>query len=284
MDRPVRRFNLMDRIQDPTRLAGIARELRVPILEAITEAQSGHPGGSLSAIDIITTLFLERMRHDPKNPAWPDRDRFILSKGHGVPALYAVLAHCGYFPMAEMKTLRKIDSRLQGHPDLLKLPGIEASTGSLGQGLSIGLGMALAGKLDHAEYRVYVMLGDGESQSGQIWEGLMSAPKFGVDTLTVILDYNKIQLDGRTEDILDIMPVVDKVQAFGWHVVEIDGHDISAIIQALDEAESVTDKPTYIVAHTVKGKGVSFMENGVKWHGVAPTPDELQRAITELQA
>ena len=186
--------------------------------------------------------------------------------------------------MSEMKTLRKINSRLQGHPDLLKLPGIEASTGSLGQGLSIGLGMALAGKLDKVDYRVYVMMGDGESQAGQVWEGLMSAPKFGVDNLTAILDNNKIQLDGRTKDILDITPVFDKIQAFGWHVIEIDGHDISAIIQALDEAESVKDKPTYIVAHTVKGKGVSFMEDNVKWHGIAPTPDELQQAIAELQA
>jgi transketolase len=273
----------MDRIQDPGALAQVARQLRVPILQMIAKANSGHPGGALSAVDIITALYLKHMKHDPANPNWNERDRFILSKGHGVPALYAVLAHCGYFPQDELMGLRMVDSRMQGHPDRMKLPGIEASTGSLGQGLSIGLGMALAAKLDKIDSQVYVMMGDGEIQAGQIWEAMMAAPKLGANNLTAILDYNKIQLDDRVEKILDVGPVKEKAESFGWHVIEIDGHDFPAIVKALDDADAVTDKPVYIVANTVKGKGVSFMEDNVKWHGVAPTPEELEQAVAELQ-
>ena len=270
------------------RLEAIARECRVQILRMLAHAGSGHPGGSLSVIDILTTIYFGRLRHDPKRPDWPERDRVVLSKGHAVPALYSVLAKAGYFPEKQLITLRKLGSPLQGHPDRTMLPGIEAATGSLGQGLSISLGLALGLKLSGSAARVYCVLGDGEIQEGQIWEAAMSAPKLGqpghpLDNLVVILDYNKIQLDNFVTKILDLEPVLTKWQSFGWPVVEIDGHDIAQIVKALDHAEATRGVPTFVVAHTVKGKGVSFMENNPKFHGAAPTADEMKLALQELQ-
>lgn len=265
-------------------LKKIARDLRVDIINMLLEAGSGHPGGSLSAIDMLTCLYFHQMRHNPNDPNWPQRDRLILSKGHGVPAVYACLAKAGYFPKEELMTLRKIDSRLQGHPDRVKLPGIEASTGSLGQGLSIAIGLALASKLDGDAFRVYCMLGDGESQAGQIWEGLMSAPKFKLDTLTTILDYNKGQIDGPTNEIMNLEPIKDKVKAFNWNMIEIDGHNFEQILGALDEAQKTKGKPTFILAHTIKGKGVSFMEGQIGWHGKAPNREQAELAVKEILA
>ena len=269
------------------RLEAIARECRVQILRMLAHAGSGHPGGSLSVIDILTTIYFGRLRHDPKRPDWPERDRVVLSKGHAVPALYSVLAKAGYFPEKQLITLRKLGSPLQGHPDRTMLPGIEAATGSLGQGLSISLGLALGLKLSGSAARVYCVLGDGEIQEGQIWEAAMSAPKLGqpghpLDNLVVILDYNKIQLDNFVTKILDLEPVLTKWQSFGWPVVEIDGHDIAQIVKALDHAEATRGVPTFVVAHTVKGKGVSFMENDPEWHGKAPKPAEAIAGIREI--
>jgi transketolase len=269
------------------RLDTIARECRVQILGMITHAGSGHPGGSLSVIDILATLYFGRLRHDPKRPDWPDRDRVVLSKGHAVPALYTVLAKAGYFPEKSLITLRKLGSPLQGHPDRTALPGIDAATGSLGQGLSISLGLALGLKLAGSAARVYCVLGDGEIQEGQVWEAAMSAPKLGqpdhaLDNLVVILDYNKIQLDNFVKKVLDLEPVIAKWEAFGWPVVEIDGHDVGQIEKALDQAEATRGMPTFVVAHTVKGKGVSFMENDPEWHGKAPKPAEAIAAIREV--
>jgi transketolase len=275
----------MQPITDISALQEIARELRVDIIRMLTAAGSGHPGGSLSAIDIVTCLYFSRLRHRPEELHWPDRDRFILSKGHGVPAVYAALAKCGYFPPEQLMTLRQIESPLQGHPDRVRLPGIEASTGSLGQGLSIALGMALASKIDNNRFHVYCMIGDGEAQAGQIWEALMAAPHLKVDTLTVILDYNKAQIDGLTNEIMNLEPVVDKLRAFNWNVEEIDGHDYSQILGALDRSHGARGKPTFIVAHTIKGRGVSFMEaNLVDWHGKAPTPAECEKALADIRA
>jgi transketolase len=272
---------------DIGRLESVAREGRVQILRMLTHAGSGHPGGSLSAIDILTTLYFHRMRYEPKRPDWEDRDRFILSKGHCVPAQYFCMAKAGYFPMDRLVTLRKLGSPLQGHPDRMTVPGIEAATGSLGQGLSIAVGMALGLKLAGKSARVYCVVGDGEIQEGQIWESLMSAPELGapdhhVDNLCVILDRNGIQLDDFVSKVLDLEPVVEKLEAFRWPVLEIDGHDIAQIDKALDQAETIKGKPTFVVAHTVKGKGVSFMENEPEWHGKAPKPAEAIRAIREL--
>jgi len=269
------------------RLEAIARECRVQILRMLAHAGSGHPGGSLSVIDILVTLFFGRLRHDPRRPDWPDRDRVVLSKGHAVPALYSVLVKAGYFPEQQLITLRKLGSPLQGHPDRMMLPGIEAATGSLGQGLSISLGLSLGLKLAGSAARVYCVLGDGEIQEGQVWEAAMSAPKLGqpdhaLDNLVVILDYNKIQLDNFVKKVLDLEPVTAKWQAFRWPVVEIDGHDVAQIAKALDQAEATRGTPTFIVAHTVKGKGVSFMENDPEWHGKAPKPAEAIAAIREV--
>ena len=269
------------------RLEAIARECRVQILRMLAHAGSGHPGGSLSVIDILTTIYFGRLRHDPTRPDWPERDRVVLSKGHAVPALYSVLAKAGYFPEKQLITLRKLGSPLQGHPDRTMLPGIEAATGSLGQGLSISLGLALGLKLSGLAARVYCVLGDGEIQEGQVWEAAMSAPKLGqpghpLDNLVVILDYNKIQLDNFVTKILDLEPVLTKWQSFGWPVVEIDGHDIAQIVKALDHAEATRGVPTFVVAHTVKGKGVSFMENDPEWHGKAPKPAEAIAGIREI--
>jgi transketolase len=272
---------------DVAALESIAREGRVQILRMLTHAGSGHPGGSLSCIDILTTLYFHRMRYDPKRPDWEDRDRLILSKGHCVPAQYFCMAKAGYFPVDRLTTLRKLGSPLQGHPDRMTVPGIEAATGSLGQGLSIAVGMALGLKLAGKNARVYCVVGDGEIQEGQIWESLMSAPGLGapdhhVDNLCVILDGNGIQLDDFVAKVLDLEPVVDKLEAFRWPVLEIDGHDIAQIDKALDQAETIKGKPTFVVAHTVKGKGVSFMENEPEWHGKAPKPAEAIRAMREI--
>ncbi len=272
---------------DVAKLESIAREGRVQIIRMLTHAGSGHPGGSLSAIDILTTLYFNRMRYDPARPRWEDRDRFVLSKGHCVPAQYFCMAKAGYFSMDRLITLRKLGSPLQGHPDRVMLPGIEAATGSLGQGLSVAMGMALGLKLAGKASRVYCVLGDGETQEGQVWESLMSAPKLGaprhhLDNLCVILDYNGIQLDGFVKKILDLEPVADKLKAFGWPVLEVNGHDVAQVDKALDQAEATKGGPTFIVAHTVKGKGVSFMENDPEWHGKAPKPAEAVEAIREI--
>ena len=265
-------------------LQTIAKRVRRAVVEMTGEANSGHPGGSLSQVEILVTLFFGgAMRHDPANPQWPDRDRFILSKGHGCPALYAVLAEAGYTPKDQLNTLRKLGSIYQGHPDKRFIPVLEASTGSLGQGLSIGMGMALAARLDGRPTRVYVVLGDGEIQEGQIWEASMFGAYHKVDNLVAIVDYNKIQLDGFVKDIMELEPLVPKWQSFGWHVIELDGHSFPALDAAFAEAQTVKGKPTVIIAHTIKGKGVSFMENNPKFHGVAPTKDEVAKALKELE-
>jgi len=263
-------------------LQAICKQVRRHIVEMTGAAKSGHPGGSLSAVEIVVTLFYDVMRHDPSNPEWADRDRFILSKGHACPVLYAVMAECGYAPVDKLNTLRKLGSPYQGHPDRRFLPSLEASTGSLGQGLSLALGMGSAAKLDGAPWRAYVVLGDGESQEGQIWEAAMFGAHHKVDNVVAIVDYNKIQLDGFVKDIMNLEPLADKWRAFGWHVVELDGHNIPALQAAFAEAEATKGKPVVIIAHTVKGKGVSFMENNPKFHGVAPTAEELTQALREL--
>ncbi len=259
-----------------------SRRLRRDIISMIAEAQSGHPGGSLSAVDVLAVLYFKVLRHRPAEPDWPDRDRFILSKGHGAPALYAALARSGYFSSDHLKTLRRLGSPLQGHPEKGKLPGVEASTGSLGQGVSIGAGMALAGRMDHRDYRVYVLMGDGEANEGQVWEAAMFAACYRLDRLVVILDCNRQQLDGWTRDILDIEPLAEKWRAFGWHVCDIDGHDIAQVMEAFDAAHHTVGKPTLILARTVKGKGVSFMENNIEFHGAAPTAEQQAIALAEL--
>ena len=259
-----------------------AREIRRSILIMTTKAGSGHPGGSLSAADIIAALYFHHLRYDAKNPKWEDRDRFVLSKGHACPAVYAALAEAGFFPKEALWTLRKMGSILQGHPDMTITPGIEASTGNLGQGLSFGIGMALAGRLDRKGYRVYVLLGDGELDEGQVWEAAMAATHFKIDSLTAIVDVNGMQLDGFTKDIMSLEPLAEKWEAFGWHMLEIDGHNMRQILDALDMAERVRDKPTVIIAHTIKGKGVSFMESQVYYHGKSLTEESLPRALAEL--
>ncbi len=269
--------------QEREDLKTLAREMRRDILTMIYEAGSGHPGGSLSIIDILTVLYWRVMRHDPERPDWPDRDRLVLSKGHACPALYAVLSRAGYFPREQLWTLRKLGSPVQGHPDRLRLPGIEASTGSLGQGLSIAMGMALAGMMDRKSYRVFAILGDGELQEGQCWEAFMSAPKFGLDRLVAIVDSNGGQIDGHVRDVMNVEPLPEKFRSFGWDTVEIDGHDFAAVERAIDSAvKSAAGRPHMIVARTVKGKGVSFMEDDPAWHGKAPKKDELEKALKEL--
>ncbi len=264
-------------------LQAIAKRVRREIVEMTGAAKSGHPGGSLSAVEILVELYFNHMRIDPANPKWPDRDRFILSKGHACPVLYAVMAEAGFTPIDQLNTLRKLGSIYQGHPDMRFIPSLEASTGSLGEGLSLALGMGLAARMDGRSYRTYVMLGDGESQEGQIWEAAMAGAFHKVDNVVAIVDYNGIQLDGFVKDIMEIKPLAEKWRAFGWHAIEIDGHSLPAIQQALAEAEATKGQPTCIVAHTIKGKGVSFMENNPKFHGTAPTPDEVKLALQELQ-
>jgi transketolase len=264
-------------------LKKMAVVIRCDIIDMICTAAAGHPGGSLSAADVVTALYFRVMRIDPENPDWPDRDRFILSKGHACPVWYAALAERGYFDKSHLKTLRRMGSILQGHPDMRKTPGIDMTTGSLGHGLSAGLGMALSGKLQQKDYHVFVIIGDGESQEGSIWEASMAAPNFKLDNLTAILDYNHLQNDYSVDDIMPIHPAVDKWRAFGWHVIDIDGHDMAQVVQALEEAKEHKGNPTMIVANTVKGKGVSYMENVCEWHGKAPCQEEADQALEELR-
>ncbi|MBC7924353.1 MAG: transketolase [Bryobacteraceae bacterium] len=272
----------MTQTKNVEQLAEICRTTRRQILEMITAAKSGHPGGSLSAVEILVTLYFDVLRHDPAKPEWSDRDRIILSKGHACPVLYSVMAQSGYTPVDQLNTLRQMGSIYQGHPDVRFIPALEASTGSLGQGLSIGIGMALGTKLDGKPSRTYVILGDGESQEGQIWEAAMFAPFHKMDNIVCIVDYNHIQLDGFVKDIMDLEPLTDKWKSFGWHTLSIDGHSIPALQSAFAEAEATKGIPTCIIANTVKGKGVSFMENNPKYHGVAPTNDELEKALKEV--
>ncbi|MBI5347293.1 MAG: transketolase [Candidatus Aenigmarchaeota archaeon] len=258
-----------------------ARKIRKNVVKMIARAGSGHPGGSLSIVDILCVLYFNEMRYDPKNPSWKARDRLILSKGHAAPALYATLAEAGFFPEQELLTLRKIGSRCQGHTTRM-LPGVEVCSGSLGQGLSIANGMALSAKLDDIGSRIYAIVGDGESQEGQIWEAAMAAAHYRLDNITVFLDRNGLQIDGETEKIMALEPIADKWRSFGWHVVEIDGHNFDQIKSAIRESK-IAKKPTLIIAHTIKGKGVSFMENAVEFHGKAPTLEEAEKAMMELE-
>lgn len=260
-----------------------AREIRVMIVEMLARAGSGHPGGSLSCADILTCLYFYVMRQNPKDPDWPDRDRFHLSKGHCCPALYAVLAEVGYFPKNELMSLRKFGAMLQGHPDR-HTPGIDVCSGSLGQGLSVALGMSLAAKIDKKDYRTYCVLGDGEIQEGNIWEAAMAAAHYKCDNLCAILDYNGFQIDGRVSDVMGIEPLAEKWRSFGWHVIEIDGHNMANIYKAFETAKKIKEKPTMIIAKTIKGKGVSFMENVVDFHGRAPSLQESDLAVKELNA
>jgi transketolase len=273
-------FSLSASVAD---MEAMARKLRRHIVTMIAKAGSGHPGGSLSAVEILTALYFKIMRHKPLDPQWPDRDRFILSKGHAAPVLYAILAECGYFPVAELLTLRQMDSRLQGHPDRTITPGVEMSAGSLGQGLSFAIGIALAGRLDAKGYHVYVLLGDGECDAGQVWEAAMSATHFKVDNLTAIVDRNELQLDGWTRVVMNLDPFASKWQAFGWKVIEVDGHSIPQLLAAVKEAQKVKGQPVVIISHTIKGKGVSFMENNNDFHGKAPNAIELEIALKELE-
>jgi len=275
---PTNKFNL-----STAELKEMAKKLRRHVITMIATAGSGHPGGSLSAADIITALYFRVLRHDPENPQWSERDRFILSKGHAAPILYAALAEAGYFPVAELATLRKLDSRLQGHTDRNLTPGVEMSAGSLGLGLSFAIGVALAARLDSKTYRTYALLSDGECEEGQTWEAALAAAHFNLDNLTAMVDCNGIQLSGRTCDIMNIEPLIRKWQAFGWHVIDIDGHDIAQILAALLKAERMKGKPTVITARTINGKGVSFMENNVAFHGKAPTREEADKALKELE-
>lgn len=264
-------------------LSGTAKRIRRHIIQMTGAAGSGHPGGSLSAADIVTVLYFHFMRLNPAFPDWAERDRFVLSKGHAAPLLYAALAERGYFPAEELYTLRKLGSRLQGHPDMKQLPGVEMSTGSLGQGLAAANGMALAGKLDKRDYRVYVLLGDGEIQEGMIWEAAMAAAHYQLDNVTAFLDNNGLQIDGPIKEVMSPEPIADKWRAFGWDVQIIDGHSIPQIIQAIELAKQVKRQPQMVIAKTIKGKGVSFMENQVDWHGVAPKPDQVTRALDDLK-
>ncbi|AAR36311.1 transketolase [Geobacter sulfurreducens] len=256
-----------------------ARRLRVDIVKTLHSSQSGHTGGSLSAIDMVTALYFHEMKHDPTNPAWSERDRFVLCKGHAAPALYVALAATGYFPKEDLMMLRRLGSHLQGHPDSKQTPGVEVCTGSLGQGLSMANGMALGLRLDGSASRVYALLGDGELQEGQVWEAAMAAGHFKLDNLCALIDVNRLQIDGEVEKVMNVEPVTDKFRAFGWNVIDIDGHDMAAIVGALAQAAEVNGRPTAIVARTVKGKGVSFFENKASYHGVAPSDEELPKAL-----
>ncbi|MGI6357449.1 MAG: transketolase [Bacillota bacterium] len=257
-------------------------EVRRDIVRMTHAAGSGHPGGSLSAVELMVGLYFDRLRHDPKHPEWADRDRFVLSKGHAAPVLYSVLARSGYFPVEELLTLRKFGSRLQGHPNMLVLPGLDNSSGSLGQGLSQANGMALAGRLNGQDFRVYCLLGDGELQEGQVWEAAMTAAHRKLDNVCALVDYNNLQIDGYVSDVKGVHPLVEKWQAFNWHTIEIDGHDISQVLTAYEEAAQTKGKPSVIIARTIKGKGVSFMEDQGDWHGKAPNKQQLEQALAEL--
>ena len=264
-------------------MEAVAKRLRRHIISMTGKAGSGHPGGSLSAVEIVTALYFKVLRHKPQDPCWADRDRFILSKGHAAPLLYATLAECGYFPVDELATLRQLDSRLQGHTDRVACPGVEMSAGALGQGLSFAIGVALAGRLNSQDYRVYVLLGDGECDEGQIWEAAMAAAHFKLDNLVAIVDNNGQQIDGWNRDVMSLDPFNKKWQAFGWHVIEVNGHHLTSLIEAFDQAKLVKRKPTVIIAHTIKGKGVSFMENNPDFHGKAPNAEQVEIALKELE-
>jgi len=264
------------------RLEEKARQIRILIVKMLAKAGSGHPGGSLSSTDLISCLYFSVMQHNPKQPNWPERDRFHMSKGHCCPLWYAVLAESGYFAKEKLWTLRNLGSILQGHPDW-QTPGVDVASGSLGQGLSVAVGMALAGRLDNLSYRVYCLLGDGEVQEGQIWEAAMAAAHYGCDNICAILDHNGFQIDGKVKDVMNIEPLIEKWQAFGWQTISIDGHNINEILSAFDQAKGVKGKPTIIIAKTIKGKGVSFMENVVDFHGRAPTEEEAKQALEELK-
>ncbi|MEO2065710.1 MAG: transketolase [Desulfurobacteriaceae bacterium] len=267
---------------DEVTLRAIAREVRKDILKMTSNAQSGHPGGAMSATDIIVTLYYYKMRHNPLNPKWEERDRFVLSKGHVCPALYSVLARTGYFPLEKLMEFRKVDGDLQGHPDMHKTPGIEISTGSLGHGIGAAVGMAIGLKLSGSDSKVYCMIGDGEAQEGSVWEASMAASHYNLNNLVVILDNNNLQIDGPVDEVMSIYPAAEKWKAFGWNVMEINGHDFKEIKEALDRADESRFKPTMIIAKTVKGKGVSFMENRAEWHGKALPPELLKEALKEL--
>lgn len=271
----------MERTLD--QLKDIAKEIRKDIVIMLTESASGHPGGSLSAVEILTTLYFNEMNVDPSNPKNPKRDRFVLSKGHAAPVLYSTLVEKGFFERSELMKLRKIGSILQGHPNMNYVPGVDMSTGSLGQGISTAVGMALAGKLDNSEYRVYTLLGDGELQEGQVWEAAMSAAHYKLGNLTAFVDYNGLQIDGDISEVMNPNPIADKFAAFGWNVIVLeDGHDLVAIKNSIEEAKKMTNKPTVVVCKTIKGKGVSFMENQAGWHGSAPNKEQCDLALKEI--
>lgn len=270
------------KITEIEKLQKIVKDVRMGIIEQVYKAQSGHPGGSLSIADILTVLYFNELNIDEKNPKWENRDRLVLSKGHCSPALYSCLAKRGFFDEKELEHFRDINSNLQGHPDMNKIPGVDMTTGSLGQGLSAANGMAIAGKLDKKDYRVYCILGDGEIEEGQIWEAAMSSSKYKLDNLCVIIDNNNLQIDGTIEEVMNSYPIDDKFRSFGFQVINIDGHDIDEIMKAFEVAKNIKEKPTCIIARTIKGKGISFMENQVGWHGKAPNDAEYEQAIKEL--
>lgn len=270
------------KVTDVKELKHIAKKIRLHILHMLTKSGSGHTGGSLSAVDVAVAIYFSKMSFDPKDPSWKDRDRFILSKGHAAPLLYAIMAEAGYFPMDVIDNLRKVESPLQGHPCCTSLPGVEVSTGSLGQGLSVANGIALGLRLDKNPARVFCVMGDGEIQEGQIWEAAMTAAHYKIDNLCAVVDNNGLQIDGPVQKVMGIAPIHDKWAAFGWHVIGIDGHNMEKILNALAEAESIKGKPTVIIANTTKGKGVSFFEDKVEYHGITPTPEEYERAVKEI--
>ena len=261
----------------------MAKKVRKGIIEAVYSNNSGHPGGSLSIADILTVLYFKEMNINPKNPKWEDRDRLVLSKGHCSPALYSCLANRGYFPVEDLKTFRNINSYLQGHPDMKNIPGVDMTTGSLGQGLSSANGMAIAGKMEGKDYRVYCILGDGEIEEGQIWEAAMTSAKYKLDNLCVIVDNNNLQIDGKIEEVMSPYPIDEKFRSFGFQIINIDGHNIREIIDALDVAKNVKEKPVCIIAKTIKGKGISYMENKAEWHGKAPNEEQYELALKELE-
>ncbi len=273
----------MDKITDITELEKKAKEIRKGIIEAVYSAKSGHPGGSLSIADVMTVLYFNEMNIDEKNPKWEDRDRLVLSKGHCSPALYSSLAERGFFEKEKLKTFRNINSNLQGHPDMNKVPGVDMTSGSLGQGLSVANGMAIAGKLDNKNYRVYAILGDGEIEEGQIWEAAMASNKYKLDNLCVIIDKNNLQIDGTTEEVMDSSPLDEKFKSFGFEVIVIDGNSILEIMKAFAKARTIKNKPTCIIAKTIKGKGISYMEDKAEWHGKAPNEEQYNQAIGELK-
>ena len=275
-------MEIKKRGEDIMNLEETACQIRKDIINMLEESQSGHPGGSLSLAEIMSVLYFKEMNIDPSNPKWEDRDRFVLSKGHAAPVLYAALAERGFFPREELNNLRKINSMLQGHPDMKGTPGVDMTTGSLGQGLAAANGMALAGKIDNKNFRVYSAIGDGECQEGLIWEAAMLAAHYKLDNLTVFLDHNGLQIDGSNKEVMNIEPIDEKFSSFGWNVLKIDGHSIDEIVQAIDKAKKIKGQPTIIIAKTFKGKGVSFMENQAGWHGKAPSAEEACKALEEL--